>query len=183
MASLLAAGGTVSARARAAASTAPRRSRRNSRAVGVWVLIGLPLVLVAVLLWQVGSAVMRSDIVVRNAVAVSRATLEEDPAGSRIELVLVDRFGNDVAANADVTISLREPDGAVWLTSRSLSTGDFTSLTGRGLLSGRLGYALVVPAADWARTPRRGGAATVMITVHPRDGGETFSTVSEERFP
>jgi hypothetical protein len=183
MASLLAAGGTVSARARAAANATPPRPRRKRPPLGVWVMVGVPLVLLAVLLWQVGSAVMRSDIVGRTAVAASRATLEEDPAGARIDLVLVDRFGNDVAANADLTISLREPDGALWQTSRSLSSADFAALAGHGLLGGRLGYALVVPTADWARVPRRGGAATVVVTVHSRDGGQTFSTVSEERFP
>jgi hypothetical protein len=49
-------------------------------------------------------------------------------------------------------------------------------------MAGRLGYAVVIPASDWLRAPRRGGAATVTITVTPTDG-TPFSTVAEERFP
>ena len=50
------------------------------------------------------------------------------------------------------------------------------------LLAGRVGYAVVIPATDWLRTPRRGGAATVSVSVQPTDG-VPFSTVAEERFP
>ena len=51
-----------------------------------------------------------------------------------------------------------------------------------GLLAGRVGYSVVVPATDWLRAPRRGGSATVSINVQPADG-TPFSTVAEERFP
>jgi hypothetical protein len=51
-----------------------------------------------------------------------------------------------------------------------------------GLLAGRTGYSVVIPASDWLRAPRRGGSATVSVSIQPTDG-TPFSTVAEERFP
>jgi hypothetical protein len=110
-------------------------------------------------------------------------TLESDPQGARVAFVVVDRAGSDTTVNGDLTVKVREPDGTVWQSNRTISANDFITLSGGGLLNGRLGYSVVVPAADWMRAPRRGGAATVTIIVQPNDGGEAFSTVSEERFP
>ena len=59
---------------------------------------------------------------------------------------------------------------------------DFVPLQTGGLLAGRIGYSVVIPASDWLRTPRRGGAASVTVIVQPTDG-TAFSTVAEERFP
>ena len=159
------------------AAEAPR-----PRSIGTWVIIGVPAVLLLITLWQVGSGLLRTEIAVHDPVAVSRISLEPDPNGVRVDLVLVDRSGVDTTLAGDLHVRLREPDGAVWQTTRSVTADDFTRLPSGGLLAGRLGYSLVVPGSDWARAPRRGGAATVTVTVQPRDG-TPFSSVADERFP
>jgi hypothetical protein len=138
--------------------------------------------LVLLVVWQVGSSMLRTEIAVRDAVAVSRVSLEADPLGSRIDFVLVDRIGQDTTVNGDLNIRLREPDGTLWQTVRKVTASDFVLLPGGGLLAGRLGYSVVIPPSDWVRAPRRGGSATVSVSVVPSDGA-TFSTVAEERFP
>ena len=122
------------------------------------------------------------DVEQSDAVAVSRVSLEADPLGSRIDFVLVDRVGNDTTVNGDLNIKLREPDGTVWQTTRSVTASDFRTLPDGGLLAGRTGYSVVIPASDWLRAPRRGGSATVTLSIQPTDG-TPFSTVAEERFP
>jgi hypothetical protein len=141
-------------------------------------MIGIPVLLV----WQVGSNLMHTEITIREAVSVSRVTLEADPRGARIDLVLGDRVGQETTVNGELTIKLREPDGTIWQTTRTVTAADFSPLQGGGLLNGRLGYAVVIPAVDWVRAPRRGGAATVSVNVQRTDG-VAFSTVAEERFP
>lgn len=171
----------------AAHTSRPRYSssasaRKPRIPAGVLVMIGVPVLLVLTLAWQFGSSMLHNEIAVRDAVAVSRVSLEGDPAGSRIDLVLVDRVGQDTAVSGNLSIKLREPDGTLWQTTRAVSSGDFTQISDGGLLNGRMGYSVVVPATDWLRAPRRGGAATVTVTVEPNNGA-TFSTVAEERFP
>jgi hypothetical protein len=166
-------------RPRYSSSASARKPRISA---GMLVMIAVPVLLVLTLAWQFGSSMLHNEIAVRDAVAVSRVSLEADPAGSRIDLVLVDRVGQDTAVSGNLNVKLREPDGTLWQTTRAVSSGDFTPLTDGGLLNGRLGYTLVVPATDWLRAPRRGGAATVTVTVEPNNGA-TFSTVAEERFP
>jgi hypothetical protein len=146
------------------------------------VIIGVPVVLLLLFVWQVGSSILRTEIAIRDAVAVSRVSLEPDPLGSRIDFVLVDRVGQDTTVSGDLNIKLREPDGTLWQTTRRVSASDFAVLPGGGLLSGRLGYSVVIPPSDWLRAPRRGGSATVSVSVVPADGAP-FSTVAEERFP
>jgi hypothetical protein len=146
------------------------------------VIIGVPVVLLLLFVWQVGSSMLRTEIAIRDAVAVSRVSLEADPLGSRIDFVLVDRVGQDTTVSGDLNIKLREPDGTLWQTTRRVSASDFAVLPGGGLLSGRLGYSVVIPPSDWLRAPRRGGSATVSVSVVPADGAP-FSTVAEERFP
>jgi hypothetical protein len=146
------------------------------------VIIGVPVVLLLLFVWQVGSSILRTEIAIRDAVAVSRVSLEADPLGSRIDFVLVDRVGQDTTVSGDLNIKLREPDGTLWQTTRRVSASDFAVLPGGGLLSGRLGYSVVIPPSDWLRAPRRGGSATVSVSVVPADGAP-FSTVAEERFP
>jgi hypothetical protein len=160
-------------------AAAPRRSRRN---FGTWVIIGFPVLLALVFAWQLGSSLLHTEIAIRGAVAISRVSLEADPLGSRIDLVLVDRVGQDTTFNGDMNIKLREPDGTVWQATRAITTADFVRLQDGGLLAGRTGYSLVIPTTDWLRAPRRGGAATVSVSVQPTEGG-AFSTVAEERFP
>jgi hypothetical protein len=145
-------------------------------------IIGVPALLLLLFVWQVGSSVLRTEIAVRNAVAVSRVSLEADPIGSRVDLVLVDRVGKDTTVSGDLTVKLREPDGTVWQTTRSVSAADFIVLRESSLLAGRTGYSVVIPGSDWLRAPRRGGSATVSVSVQPADG-QPFSTVAEERFP
>ena len=160
-----------------------QNSKANkSRQAGTWVIIGVPVLLALTFVWQIGSSLLHTEIAVRDAVAVSRVSLEADPAGARVDFALVDRTGRDTTVNGDVQVKLREPDGTLWQTSRTLSAADFGPLPEGGLLAGRLGYSVVIPASDWLRAPRRGGAATVSINVQPSDGAE-FSTVAEERFP
>ncbi|HET6319594.1 MAG TPA: hypothetical protein VFG86_24310 [Chloroflexota bacterium] len=158
-------------------------SRKANRPIGAWVLIGVPVLLGLLALWQVGSSLFKTEIIARNAVAVSRVSLESDPVGARVDMVLVDRMGADTPISGAVTIKVREPDGAVWQTTRTVSPGDFVTLPSGGLLRGRTGYSVLVPVTDWARAPRRGGAATVTVTVVPADGSEPFTTVADERFP
>jgi len=155
---------------------------RSRRSVGAWVMIGLPVLLALTFAWQVGSSLLRTEIVARDAVAVSRVSLESDVAGSRIDFVVVGRGGQETTVSGDLQIKLREPDGAVWQTSRTVTAADFRPLPDGGLLAGRIGYSVIVPATDWLRVPRRGGAATVSVNVVPADG-TAFSTVAEERFP
>ena len=169
---------TVAARTRA-----PGPSKKANRPVGAWVLIGVPVLLGLLAVWQVASTVFKTEIIARNAVAISRVSLESDPIGARVDMVLVDRMGGDTTISGDLTIKVREPDGAVWQTTRTVSAGDFVSLPSGSLLSGRTGYSVPVPVRDWARAPRRGGAATVTVTVVPSDGSEPFTTVADERFP
>ena len=156
--------------------------KKSRGSAATWVMIGVPVLLALTLAWQIGSSLLRSEIALRDPVAVSRVSLESDPLGSRIDFVVVDRSGQETTVNGDMTIKLREPDGTVWQTARTVTAADFGPLSGGGLLTGRVGYSLVVPATDWLRAPRRGGSATVSINVQPTDG-TPFSTVAEERFP
>ena len=160
----------------------PKATRRSRGSAAMWVIIGVPVLLALSLAWQIGSGLVRTEIAVRDAVAVSRVSLEADPLGSRIDFVVVDRSGQETTLNGDMTIKLREPDGTLWQTVRSVTAADFGPLPEGGLLAGRVGYSVVVPATDWLRAPRRGGSATVTINVQPTDG-TPFSTVAEERFP
>jgi hypothetical protein len=161
------------------APTPPRRARRST---GTWVIVGVPILLGLLFVWQLASSLLHTEIAVRGAVAISRVSLETDPVGSRIDLVLVDKVGQDTTLDGDLNIKLREPDGTVWQSTRAITAADFVRLQDGGLLAGRTGYAVVIPATDWLRAPRRGGSATVSVSVKPTDG-EAFSTVAEERFP
>ena len=156
--------------------------KKSRRSAATWVIIGVPVLLALSLAWQIGSSLLRTEIAVREAVAVSRVSLEADPLGSRIDFVVVDRSGQETTVNGDMAIKLREPDGTVWQIARNVSAADFGPLPEAGLLAGRVGYSVVVPATDWLRAPRRGGSATVSINIQPTDGAP-FSTVAEERFP
>jgi hypothetical protein len=156
--------------------------KKARRSAGSWVIIGIPILLVAVFAWQVLSPLLRSEIAVRDAVGFSRVSLEADPVGTRIDFAVVDRVGLETTVSGDVNIKLREPDGTVWQSSRTITAADFGSLPAGGLLAGRTGYSVIIPASDWLRAPRRGGSATVSVSIQPT-GGTSFSTVAEERFP
>jgi hypothetical protein len=160
----------------------PPEPTTGRRSAGTWVIIGVPVLLLMLCVWQVGSSMLRTEIAIRDAVAVSRVSLEADPAGSRIDFVLVDRIGQETTVTGDLNIKLREPDGSVWQMNRKVSAADFAVLPSGGLLTGRMGYSVVIPPSDWLRAPRRGGSATVSVSVVPADGAP-FSTVAEERFP
>jgi hypothetical protein len=163
-------------------SSANLNLRKARRSAGTWVMISVPILLVALFAWQILSPMLRTEIAVRDAVGFSRVSLESDPAGSRIDFAVVDRVGQETTVSGDVTIKLREPDGTVWQSTRSVTAADFRTLPDGGLLAGRTGYSVLIPASDWLRAPRRGGSATVSLAVQPTDGVR-FSTVSEERFP
>jgi hypothetical protein len=149
----------------------------------MWVIIGVPALLLLTFVWQVASGFMHTEIAVRQPVAVGRVSLESDPAGSRIDFVVVDRVGQETTLNGTLDVKLREPDGTLWQTSRTVNSDNFKPLPDSSLLAGRTGYSVVVPASDWVRAPRRGGTATVSINAQPNDDGTPFSTVAEERFP
>jgi len=157
-------------------------ARKGRISAGTLVIFGVPALLLLMFAWQLGSGLLRTEIAVRDAVAVSRVSLESDPVGSRIDLVLVDRVGQDTTVNGNLNVKLREPDGTLWQTTRAVTAADFTTIVDGSLLAGRNGYSVTIPASDWLRAPRRGGAATVSVNVEPTDG-TPFSTVAEERFP
>ena len=168
-------------RVRTSSASAGATTRRRPTAATL-VIIGVPVLLALTFVWQIGSGLLRTDSTLHDAVAVSSLTLQADPVGSRIDFVLADRAGRDTTTTADVTIRLREPDGTVWQNTRRLTPADFTTVStdGRGVV--RTGYSLVVPATDWLRAPRRGGQASVSVTVQPTSG-EPFSGTAEQRFP
>lgn len=155
---------------------------QRRRPIAGVVAIGVAVLVVGTFVWQVASPLLRTDIAVRSAAAVGRVSLESDPIGSRIDLVMVDRVGGETTVAGTLDVSLREPDGTVWKTSREVTAADFQALPDGGLLAGRTGYSVYVPAKDWARPPRHGGSATVSVGVRPTDSA-AFSTVAEERFP
>lgn len=168
-------------RARTSSASAGAGARRRPTAATL-LIIGLPILLAVTFVWQVGSGLLRADATLHDAVAVSSLALKADPLGSRIEFVLVDRTGQDTTTTGDVTIRLREPDGTLWQNTRHLTPGDFTSLSSDGQGTPRTGFSVVVPATDWLRAPRRGGQASVSVTVQPANG-DPVSGTAEQRFP
>jgi hypothetical protein len=155
----------------------------GSRSKAMLVLIAIPLVMAAALAWQVASTVFHTEVVVRQAVSVGQVTLEAEPTGTRLDLVMVDRIGKETTFTGNFDVSLRDPDGAVWQTSRSVAASDFQPLPDSSLMAGRNGYTLLVPSRDWARPPRRGGLATVSITATPNDDGPQVTSQTQQRFP
>src|SRR5579862_2274304 len=101
----------ASARIRPAAVGVAGRPRRPW---GTYVLIAIPLVLAATFVWQIASSMFHTEIVVRQAVSVGQVTLEPDPAGSRVDFVVVDRVGQETTTSGDVSVRVREPDGTIW---------------------------------------------------------------------
>ena len=146
------------------------------------IALGIVVLMVGSFVWQVASPLFRGEALVRGATSVGRVSLEPASLGSRIDVVVVDRVGAETTVAGTLDVSLREPDGTLWKTSRTVTAADFQPLPDGGLLAGRTGYSVYVPAKDWARPPRRGGASTVSVKVTPNDGAP-FSTVAEERFP
>src|SRR5262252_6667339 len=94
------------------------RVKKSRGSAATWVVIGVPVLLALTLVWQIGSSLVRTEIAVRDAVAVSRVSLEADPLGSRIDFVVVDRSGQETTMNGDMSIKLREPDGTLWQIAR-----------------------------------------------------------------
>ena len=134
--------------------------------------------------WQLASGFLHTESVAHEAVAISSVSLEPDPNGVRVDFVVVDRQGVDTTVGGDLSIKLREPDGAVWQTTRGLAPEEFAVLHDSHLLAGRLGYSVLVPASDWVRAPRHGGSASISLTIQPRDdGASTLTKQAEERFP
>ncbi|GAC1315170.1 MAG: hypothetical protein NVSMB2_06070 [Chloroflexota bacterium] len=155
---------------------------RRGPTAATLVIIGVPVLLALTFVWQIGSGLLRTDTSVHDAVAVSSLTLKADPLGSRIDFVLADRGGQDATTSGDITIRLREPDGTVWQTTRHVATSEFAALSSDAQGATRTGYSVIVPATDWLRAPRRGGQASVTVTVQPTSG-EPFSGTAEQRFP
>ena len=169
---------TVASRLR---QTAPTPTRRRV-SIGMWVMLGVPAALLVVFAWQFVAPLLKPEIVVRGPAGISRVSLEPDPSGARIEFVVVDRMGQETTADGNVSIKLREPDGAVWQINRGLSAADFAPLPAGGLLNGRLGYSVVVPTSAWARPPRQGGSATVSVTIQTASGA-SITNQEETRYP
>src|SRR5689334_15368216 len=74
------------------------------RSVGMWVIIGVPALLLLTFVWQIASGFMHTEIAVRQAVAVGRVSLESDPVGSRIDFVVVDRVGQETTVNGTLDV-------------------------------------------------------------------------------
>jgi hypothetical protein len=153
------------------------------RSFAGWVLIGAPALLGLMFIWQIASGFVHTETVDHAPAAISSVRLEPDPAGVRVDVVLVDRQGAETSAPGDLSIKLREPDGAVWQNTRALSPEDFAPLPAGHLGAGRLGYSLLVPANDWVRAPRRGGSASVSVTFQTRNDAPPITRQAEERFP
>jgi hypothetical protein len=131
-------GATASNRARSTAPLATASARlkpivpvatvgpvtRRQRFKGSYLLIAIPLVMAATFLWQLSSGLVHTDTAARQAVAVGQVSLTPDPSGTRIDFVLVDRVGQETTFTGNVNVSLRDPDGAVWQATRSVSPGD-----------------------------------------------------------
>lgn len=155
----------------------------KSRPIATYVLIAVPMLLAATFLWQLAANLFHTEDTSHPAVGVGQVTLEPDSSGTRLDLVMVDRFGQETTFDGKLNVTVREPDGAVWQTSRRLSISDFQPLPDDSLMAGRTGYTFVVSARDWARPPRRGGLATISIDATPGDGGPAFTSQSQQRFP
>src|SRR5436305_702497 len=96
-------------------------ARKQRRSRSMYVLIAVPVVLAATFFWQIGSSMFHPDSNARQAVSVGPATLEADPGGTRVDFVVVDRAGQETTFNGTLDLRLREPDGRVWQTSRTLA--------------------------------------------------------------
>lgn len=116
------------------------------------------------------------------AVSVARVVLEPADQGTAISLVLQDRAGNDAILLGELSLELREPDGAVWQVTRALRTTSFNPLPGTSLLAGRLGFREVIPPSAWTRPPRSGGQAAITVVATRPDGSQVRHQ-STTRFP
>ena len=164
--------------------TAGRLDEARRRSLAGWVLIGVPSLLGLLFLWQIASGFVHTEAVDHAPAAISTVRLEPDSSGTRVDLVLVDRQGADATAAGELTVKLREPDGAVWQTTLMLAPEEFAPLPAGDLAAGRVGYTVLVPAADWVRAPRRGGSASVSVSFQAReDGAVALTRQAEERFP
>lgn len=120
-------------------------------------------------------------VILSTPTSVAQIALERAGEDASISLVLQDAAGRDAPLAGDLEIELQEPNGAVWRVSRAVAPTDFSSLPS-GVLAGRLGYRVVVPARDWVRPPRRGGLASVTVVATPR-GGTSFTGSTSTAFP
>lgn len=159
-----------------------RGTRKARPSAAMYLIIGLPILLGLTLIWQLGSMIFHVDFGARDPVAVSSVILEADPIGARLDFTVVDRAGEETTVNGDINISVREPDGALWNSTRHVSSSDFGPLLDGGLLDGRTGYSVVIPASDWARAPRRGGTAVATVSI-ARPDADPISVVADVRFP
>jgi hypothetical protein len=165
-------------------AVSPLERETPRRSFAGWVLIGVPALLGLMFVWQIASGFFHTETVDHAPVAISTVRLEPDLWGTRVDVVLVDRQGAETTAAGDLTVKLREPDGAVWQTTRALAPEDFAPLPTGDLSAGRTGYTLLVPAADWVRAPRRGGSASVSVSfVTHADDAVPLARQAEERFP
>src|ERR1700736_4046957 len=84
----------------------PALLKRARRSAGTWVIIGVPLLLLALFAWQILSPFLKTEIAVRDAVGFSRVSLEADPLGSRIDFAVVDRVGQETTVTGQLNIKL-----------------------------------------------------------------------------
>src|ERR1700694_3223554 len=87
--------------------------KKARQSAGTWVIIGVPILLLALFAWQILSPMLRTEIAVRDAVSFSRVSLEVDPLGSRIDFALVDRVGQETTVNGDESVKQGAADGTV----------------------------------------------------------------------
>src|SRR5919205_128837 len=67
------------------------------RSLAGWVLIGVPSLLGLLFVWQIASGFVHTETVDHAPSAISSVRLEPDPAGVRVDVVLVDRQGAETA--------------------------------------------------------------------------------------
>lgn len=157
-----------------------RRQTRDRRPWAIGGAVGVAALALLALIFL--PSFLSGNVGPSDPVAVTRVVLEADPAGTAVLVVLGDRTGTDVSLNGDLSIELREPDGAKYDVTRTLDASSFENLPQGSVLRGRLGYRFVVPPAAWSRPPRRGGQVFVQVTVAPR-GADRFSYTGTDTFP
>ena len=168
------------------AVTFERRARERRRRN---VIIGSVLGVVALIL--IGAYVYFFTPLIQGAIGpstrpvqVSRAVLEALPEGTGLAFVMRDETGADAVFTGNLVVSLREPDGAQFQTTRSVVPANFHVLPAGTLLAGRLGYTLVIPPNAWNVQPRRGRPALIELVITLADPtAPTISYTGNESFP
>jgi hypothetical protein len=143
---------------------------------------GLGTLLVLAVLWQFVAPMLLRPPQTTVPTAITVASLDHVDDATGISIVLGDQNARDIAIRGELVVELRTADGSQWRTVRNVTERDFAPLPSSSLFAGRLGYWLTVPNSDWARPPRRGALASVVVSATPQ-GRATISTSTPTVFP